>query len=104
MSKPRNHGLRTTGRPTGNFGRSKVQGKREALDLSPTILKRDNLVIPNRAQAYGKLREAFEATSDPRVRKTLGELLRSREVTLRRAVTKPSVAESPFWDEVRRTR
>ncbi len=42
-----NHGLRTTGRPTGNFGRNKVQGKRESLDLNGTILNRENLRIPD---------------------------------------------------------
>ena len=50
-----NHGLRTTGRPTGNFGRQKVQGKRDSLDLTKEILNRENLRIPQRDEAFTKL-------------------------------------------------
>jgi len=70
-----NHGLRTTGRPTGNFGRQKVQGKRETLDLTKEILNKKNLRIPNREEAIARLEEAYEKTTDPRLKKFLAEEL-----------------------------
>lgn len=99
-----NHGLRTTGIHTGNFGRAKVQGKRESLDISPQILQKDNLVIPSREQAFAKLQEAYELATDPKMRATLGEMLRSRQATLRPTVAKNTVIRSPYWDEVKRVR
>ena len=84
MSKQHNnHGLRTTGIHIGNFGKAKVQGKLNTLDISPAILQRQNLRIPDRRKAYEKLREAYELSTDPKVRSTLAEMLRSREATLR---------------------
>lgn len=74
MTKP-NHGLRTTGTHTGNFGRAKVQGKRGELDLSKEILNRDNLRIPNRQTAYQRLAEAYEKATDPKLKKFLAEEL-----------------------------
>lgn len=74
-----NHGLRTSGTHTGNFGRAKVQGKRESLDLSPEILKKDGLRIPNREEAYSRLQEAYEKTTDPKLKRFLaGELAKHR--------------------------
>jgi hypothetical protein len=70
-----NHGLRTTGTHTGNFGRAKVQGKRGELDLTPKILNKDNLRIPNREEAYSRLQEAYEKTNDRKLRKFLAEEL-----------------------------
>ena len=70
-----NHGLRTTGTHTGNFGRAKVQGKRESLDLSKEILKKDDLRIPNRQEAYQRLQEAYEKTTDKRLKAYLKEEL-----------------------------
>lgn len=70
-----NHGLRTTGTHTGNFGRAKVQGKRGELDLTKEILNRDNLRIPNRQEAYSRLQEAYEKTSNPRLKRFLSEEL-----------------------------
>ena len=75
MNKPQNHGLRTTGTHTGNFGRSKVQGKRGQLDLTKEILNRESLRIPNREEAYSRLQEAYEKTNDKKLRKFLSEEL-----------------------------
>lgn len=70
-----NHGLRTTGTHTGNFGHAKVQGKRGELDLTKEILNRDNLRIPNRQEAYSRLAEAYSKTSDPRLKRFLADEL-----------------------------
>ena len=70
-----NHGLRTTGTHTGNFGKAKVQGKRETLDLTKEILNKENLRIPNRQEAYSRLQEAYEKATDKRLRAYLSEEL-----------------------------
>jgi hypothetical protein len=69
------HGLRTTGTHTGNFGRAKVQAKRENLDLTPEILNRENLRIPNRQEAYARLEEAYSKTTDPRLKRFIADEL-----------------------------
>ena len=70
-----NHGLRTTGTHTGNFGRAKVQGRRGELDLTPEILNKDGLRIPNRQEAYARLQEAYHKTDDPKLKRFLAEKL-----------------------------
>ena len=70
-----NHGLRTTGTHTGNFGRAKVQAKRESLDLTTEILNRDNLRIPDRQEAYSRLQEAYQKTDDPKLKRFLADEL-----------------------------
>ena len=70
-----NHGLRTKGTHTGNFGRAKVQGKRDSLDLTKEILNKDDLRIPNRQEAYARLAEAYEKTTDPKLKRFLEEEL-----------------------------
>ncbi len=70
-----NHGLRTTGTHTGNFGRAKVQGKRDSLDLTKEILNKDDLRIPNRQAAYSRLEEAFQKTDDPKLKRFLADEL-----------------------------
>ena len=100
-----NHGLRTTGRPTGNFGRQKVQGKRETLDLTKEILSKDNLQIPNRDEAFTKLVTAYNTTTDLKLRAALWEMLRARKATLQPTKVKPMVKPtSEFGDYCRRTR
>lgn len=99
-----NHGLRTTGRPTGNFGRAKVQGKRESLDISSAILQKDGLKIPKREEAYAKLEIAYEMATDPKMKATLAEMLRSRKATLAAPKAQKSVIQSPYWDSVKRYR
>ena len=70
-----NHGLRTTGTHTGNFGRQKVQGKRETLDLTKEILNKENLRIPNRQEAIERLKEAYNKTTDAKLKQFLAEEL-----------------------------
>lgn len=100
-----NHGLRTTGTHTGNFGKAKVQGKRESLDLTKEILKKDNLRIPDRDEAYSKLVEAYNATTDPRLKAGLWELLKRRKATLQPIKVKSvECSDSPYWENIRRIR
>lgn len=100
-----NHGLRTTGTHTGNFGRAKVQAKRESLDLTKEILNRDNLRFPNPEEAYNKLVIAYNSTEDPRLKAGLWEILKRRKATLQPVKVKPSERPvSEYWDKVKQTR
>ena len=99
------HGLRTTGRPTGNFGKPKVQGKKETLDLSKGTLAKDNLRIPDRDEAYAKLVQAYNQTTDQRLKATLWDLLKRRRATLQATEVKPNERpSSPYWEDIRRVR
>ena len=75
MNKPSNHGLRTTGTHTGNFGRSKVKGKPGELDLSKKILAKENLRIPNRQDALARLSDAYRLCTEPKLKVFLAEEL-----------------------------
>ena len=100
-----NHGLRTTGTHTGNFGRAKVQGKRDTLDLTKEILTKDNLRIPNRDDAFSRLVEAYNTTTDPRLKAGLWEMLKRRKVTLQPIEAKSNERPvSEFWEMVRNVR
>jgi len=100
-----NHGLRTTGRPTGNFGRNKIQAKKEYLDLTKEILNRDNLCIPDRDEVYTRLVIAYNTTTDPKLKAGLWEILKKRIATVK--PSKPPVSvqhEETHWDIIKRTR
>jgi hypothetical protein len=100
-----NHGLRTTGRPTGNFGRKKIQAKRETLDFTKEILSKDNLRIPSRDEAFTKLVIAYNTTTDPKLKAALWDILKKRKATL--AQTKVKENERPvseYWEMVSRVR
>jgi len=99
-----NHGLRTTGTHTGNFGRAKVQAKRDSLDLTKDILAKDNLRIPDRDEAYAKLVAAYNATTDLKLKAGLWELLKRRKATLQPVEVKPSVCDRTHWDLIQLTR
>ena len=101
-----NHGLRTTGRHTGNFGYNKVKGNRGELDLTYAILHRDNMHIPSRDAAFTRLQEAYNKTEDPKLKATLAEMLEDRARQIQqRAVVKPTQPElSEYWEEIKRTR
>jgi hypothetical protein len=100
-----NHGLRTTGTHTGNFGRAKVQGKRESLDLTKQILNRDNLRIPRQDEAFTRMEIAYNTTQDPKLRAFLAEELAKRKATVTQPKVKPNERpRSPFWEEVSRVR
>ena len=99
------HGLRTTGRPTGNFGKNKVKGKPGELDLTKEILSKENLQIPNRDAAFTRLVEAYNTSEDPKLRATLWEMLKRRRATLQPIQVKHNARPaSPYWDNVRRIR
>ena len=100
-----NHGLRTTGRPTGNFGRQKIQAKKESLDLTKEILNKENLRIPDRDVAFTRLVEAYNTSEDPKLRATLWEMLKRRRATLQPIEVKPNERpSSPYWEDVGRVR
>jgi len=101
-----NHGLRTTGTHTGNFGRAKVKGNRGELDLTYAILHRDNMHIPSREVAFTRLQEAYNKTQDPKLKATLAEMLKDRARQVQqRAVVEPAPPElSEYWEEIKRTR
>jgi hypothetical protein len=100
-----NHGLRTTGVHTGNFGYAKVKGKPGELDLTKEILNTENLRIPDRDDAFTRMQIAYDTTEDPKMKKVLGEMLRSREASCTQPEVKPmSKPLSPYWDSVRETR
>lgn len=99
------HGLRTTGRPTGNFGRNKVQAKKETLDLTKAILNRDNLRIPHRDEAFTRLQIAYNTTTDPKLRAFLAETLAKRNASTQQPKVKPMEKPSaPYWDRIKETR
>ena len=100
-----NHGLRTTGRPTGNFGKNKIQAKKETLDLTDEILNRDDLRIPDRDEVYARLVMAYNTTVDPKLKAGLWEILKKRIATVK--PSKPPVIthrEETHWDIIKRTR
>jgi hypothetical protein len=96
-----NHGLRTAGRPTGNFGRAKVQGKRESLDLTKNILNRENLRIPPQQEAFTRLQDAYNTTTDSKLKAFLAEQLAKRKAATTLPEVKPNERpRAPFWEEV----
>lgn len=100
-----NHGLRTTGTHTGNFGRAKVQGRRGELDLTKSILNRENLRIPPQDEAFTRLRIAYNTTTDPKLRAFLAETLAKRQAATQQPKVKPMEKPSaPHWDEIKRVR
>ena len=99
------HGLRTTGVHTGNFGRSKVKGKPGDLDLTKEILNKEDLRIPERDEAFTKLVQAYNTTTDPRLKAGLWEILKRRKATLQPIKVKSNERPpSPYWEDIRRVR
>lgn len=99
------HGLRTTGVHTGNFGKPKVQGRPGDLDLTKEILSRDNLRIPERDEAFTKLVQAYNTTTDSKLKAGLWEILKRRKATLQPIEVKPMERpESEYWAKVQRCR
>ena len=97
--------LRTEGRVSGNFGRNKVQGKLQTLDLSDSILKKENLRIPDPKKVYERLEQAYTITTDPELKAFLAEELKKRRATTRsRVVEETTRPRSEYWEEVNRVR
>jgi len=88
----------------GNFGAARVQGKRESLDLTKEILNRDNLRIPDPDKSFTLLIQAYNKTTDPRLKATLWDMLKQRKATLQPTVIKHETPVSEFGDYCRRTR
>lgn len=102
---PNNHGLRTTGVHTGNFGRPKVQGKPGDLDLTSDILSRENLRIPPRDEAFTKLEHAYNVTTDPKLKAGLWEILKRRRATVQPVKVQPNQRPaSEYWDRIKQVR
>jgi len=99
-----NHGLRTTGAHTGNFGYAKVRGKPGELDLTKEILSKDNLRIPDPDKSFTLLVQAYNKTSDPRLKATLWDMLKKRKATLQPTVIKHERPVSEFGEYCRLTR
>lgn len=100
-----NHGLRTTGTHTGNFGYAKVKGKPGELDLTKEILSKENLQIPDRDEAFTKLVIAYNTTTDPKLKAGLWEILKRRRATLQPIEVKSNVApDTTHWDQIKLTR
>jgi len=100
-----NHGLRTTGTHTGNFGKAKVLGRPGELDLTKEILNRENLRIPQRDEAFTKLVEAYNTTDDSRLKAGLWEILKRRKATLQPTEVKTNERPvSEYWQMVRNVR
>ena len=100
-----NHGLRTTGVHTGNFGYAKVKGRPGDLDLTKDILNRENLKIPKRDEAFTKLVQAYNTTTDPRLKAGLWEILKRRKATLQPIEVKPNnKPDTTHWDQIKLVR
>jgi hypothetical protein len=100
-----NHGLRTTGVHTGNFGYAKVKGKPGELDLTKEILGKEDLKIPDRDEAFTKLVTAYNTTTDPKLKAGLWEILKRRRATLQPIKVKSNERpSSPYWEDIRRVR
>jgi hypothetical protein len=100
-----NHGLRTTGTHTGNFGKAKVKGKPGDLELTKEILSKENLRIPERDEAFTKLVTAYNTTTDPRLKAGLWEILKRRKATLNPIKVKPNERPvSAYWENIRLVR
>ena len=101
-----NHGLRTTGTHTGNFGKSKVKGKPGELDLTKEILSRETCHIPDRDEAFTRLVTAYNTTTDLKLKAGLWEMLKRRKATLQpiNVIAPRKKPASEYWDMVRNTR
>ena len=88
----------------GNFGAPRVQAKRDTLDLSPGILNKENLRIPDPDKSFTLLIQAYNKTSDPRLKATLWDMLKKRKATLQPTVIKHERPRADFWEMVRNVR
>jgi hypothetical protein len=89
----------------GNFGAARVQAKKESLDISKETLRKDNLQIPNRDEAFTKLVIAYNTTSDSKLKAALWDILKRRKATLQPTQVKTNERpDSPYWESVRRVR
>ena len=76
--------LRTSGRLTGNFGRSKVEAKPGVYEVSKKTMSLDNIKIVDPKEYYARIAIAYKETNDPKLKRTLLTILKSRAATIRR--------------------
>jgi hypothetical protein len=76
--------LRTSGRLTGNFGKSKVKANPGVYEVSKKTLTLDDIKIVNPKEYYGRIAIAYKQTNDPKLKRTLLDILKSRVATVRR--------------------
>jgi hypothetical protein len=88
----------------GNFGAARVQARPGTLDLTPGILNKENLRIPDPDKSFTLLVQAYNKTEDPRLKATLWDMLKKRKATLQSTVIKHERPVSEFGDYCRRTR
>jgi hypothetical protein len=76
------------------------------LDLTKEILMKDDLRIPNRDEAFTRLVDAYNKTTDSRLKAGLWEMLKQRKATLHsQPNTKPNEDTTDnFWEMVRTVR
>ena len=88
----------------GNFGAARVQARPGTLDLTPGILNKENLRIPDPDKSFTLLVQAYNKTSDPRLKATLWDMLKKRKATLQPTVIKHERPRADFWEMVRNVR
>ncbi len=81
------HGLRTTGVHTGNFGKPKVKAG-ASVKFSKETLSKPELKIPVKEQAFARLSQAYELTEDPKLKAGLLEMIRSYKATTNKSVSR----------------
>jgi hypothetical protein len=67
---------RMKGAVTGNFGRAKVKAMPGTYDISKTTLSKNGLKIPRPDDVMLRYMEAYNNTDDPKLQKTLMEMIR----------------------------
>jgi hypothetical protein len=88
----------------GNFGAARIKANPGELDLTKEILSKDNLRIPDPDKAFTLLCQAYNKTSDPRLKATLWDMLKKRKATLQPTVIKHERPVSEFGEYCRLTR
>jgi len=88
----------------GNFGAPRVQGHPGQLDLTKEILTKGNLRIPDRAQAFTRLEEAYNVTTDARLKAALWDMLKKRKAQVQPVIVKHERPVSEFGEYCRRVR
>ena len=78
--------LRTSGRLTGNFGRNRVVIG-DSHQVSKKTLTLDEIKIVDPKEYYTRICLAYKQTNDPKLKRTLLNIIKSRAATIRRRIT-----------------
>ena len=76
--------LRTSGRLTGNFGKNKIKANPGVYEVSKKTLSLDEIKIVDPREYYTRICLAYKQTNDPKLKKTLLNIIKSRAATIRR--------------------